>query len=89
MMLIIYYRVKCTSKLQAALNLISAWADDWPLPIPISKCIILNTGSMVCGRVRALTNQKQGIRNKHMHLLTVSRQRQRQRVDRRKVQLIS
>ena len=25
--------VNCTSKLQAALNLISAWADDWQLPI--------------------------------------------------------
>ena len=35
----------CTSKLQAALNLISAWADDWQLPISISKYSILNIGS--------------------------------------------
>ena len=38
--------VNCTSKLQAALNLISAWAGDRQLPISIiSKCSILNIGS--------------------------------------------
>ena len=37
----------CTSKLHAALSLITAWADDWQLPICISKCSILNTGSKV------------------------------------------
>jgi len=35
----------CTSKLQAALNLIIAWPGDWQLPISISKCSILNIGS--------------------------------------------
>ena len=28
-----------------SINLISTWADDWQLPISISKCSILNIGS--------------------------------------------
>ena len=35
-MYITVLNVNCTSK-KAALNLISAWADDWQLPMSISK----------------------------------------------------